>query len=105
MADMRGVAEEYNLSNLGSSSAGKSTQRATITTDNSTDRRRDSTHDLVSKSEAKVFNQTHGQSRRRRASAAGIVGGEEDEMHILKHTEYTVSHEEASSSSRFRDSV
>lgn len=105
MADMRGAAEEYNLSNLGSSSAGRSTRRATIATERSKDRKRSSTLDLALQSEAKVSKQTHEEKRRRRASAAEIVGGEEDEMHILKHTEYTVSHEEASNPSRFRDSV
>ncbi|KAF1353868.1 hypothetical protein BDV97DRAFT_125865 [Delphinella strobiligena] len=105
MADMRGAAEEYNMSNLGSSSAGRSTQRATIETEKSKDRRRSSTPDLALKSEAKAFDQIHEEKRRRKASAAGMVDGEEDEMHILKNTEYTVSHEVASNSSRFRDSV
>jgi len=114
---IRGAAEGYNLSNLGGSSTSRTKRTVGTGTISSVmagnsdevgcglekrvsmqrvlDDGPPGDYDLVLRPNQTIQCQAGVKSNKRRFSDNGSIGGDSDEMHIVRHTEYMVSHDEA----------
>lgn len=121
MGQLRGAAEEYNLSNLGSGSRtmrkgtiNMDTHTATITAGADKDMypmvnrgRSVSLHRILNEGpqrdrngmilrpEQNLHNESFVRSGRSGSEDGKSISGDSDELHILRQTEYSVSHDEA----------
>jgi len=113
---IRGAAEGYNLSDLGGSTSRTkrtvetgtmSSVRAgnldevgcglekRVTMQRVLDDGPPGDYDLVLRPNQTIRCQAYVKSNRQRFSDNGSISGDSDEMHIVRHTEYMVSHDEA----------